>query len=120
MAYRAIGTAFEVIPRTLALNCGANVIRTLTKLKTQHAEPGRSSLGINGNTGLLTDMKELGIWEPLTVKAQGIKTAIESTCMLLRIDDIVSGISTRNNGHSGSSKVNQKNNSDFDSIDTTT
>ena len=37
-------------------------------------------------------MKEVGIWEPLAVKAQTFKTAIETSCMLLRIDDVVSGI----------------------------
>jgi T-complex protein 1 subunit gamma len=33
-----------------------------------------------------------GIWEPLAVKLQTMKTAIEASCLLLRIDDIVSGI----------------------------
>jgi chaperonin GroEL (HSP60 family) len=30
-----VGVAMEVIPRTLAQNCGANVIRTLTKLRAK-------------------------------------------------------------------------------------
>merc|ERR1712161_71872 len=47
--------------------------------------------GINGITGKLVDMEDLGIWEPFSVKVQTIKTAIESACMILRIDDIVSG-----------------------------
>jgi T-complex protein 1 subunit gamma len=34
----------------------------------------------------------LQIWDSYNVKAQTFKTAIESACMLLRIDDIVSGI----------------------------
>ncbi len=33
--YKAVGVAMEVIPRTLAQNCGANVVRTLTKLRAQ-------------------------------------------------------------------------------------
>jgi len=37
-------------------------------------------------------MKEAEIWDPVEVKNQSFKTAIESACMLLRIDDIVSGI----------------------------
>lgn len=41
-------------------------------------------------------MKELGIWEPYVVKTQTIKTAIESATLLLRIDDIVSGIQRPN------------------------
>ena len=43
-------------------------------------------------TGEITDMKELGVWEPFAVKAQTLKTAVEAASMLLRIDDIVSGI----------------------------
>jgi hypothetical protein len=42
--------------------------------------------------GNIVDMKELGVWEPYVVKTQTIKTAIESATLLLRIDDIVSGI----------------------------
>ena len=38
-------------------------------------------------------MRELGVWEPLAVKLQTIKTAVESATMLLRIDDILSGLS---------------------------
>ena len=34
-------------------------------------------------------MKEFGVWEPQAVKLQSIKTAVESACLLLRVDDIV-------------------------------
>jgi hypothetical protein len=37
-------------PRTLAQNCGANVIRTMTMLSAKHAE-AHSTFGINGLTG---------------------------------------------------------------------
>jgi len=37
-------------------------------------------------------MKEYGVWEPQVVKTQSIKTAIESACLLLRVDDVVSGV----------------------------
>jgi len=91
--YKAVGQAMEVIPRTLAQNCGANVIRTLTKLRARHAEEGsKCTAGLDGNTGAITDMKAAGIWEPHAVKAQTIKTSLESATLLLRIDDVVSGI----------------------------
>ena len=80
----------EVIPRTLAQNCGANVIRVLTDLRTRHSE-GQCTWGVNGTTGEPVDMTELGIWEPYCVKAQTLKTAIESSNLILRIDDVVSG-----------------------------
>jgi T-complex protein 1 subunit gamma len=102
--FLAVAEAMEAIPRTLAQNCGVSVIRTITQLRAKHAsaleesvatnsngEGGCCTWGINGITGELVDMKEYGIWEPLAVKVQTIKTAIESACMILRIDDIVSG-----------------------------
>jgi len=41
--------------------------------------------------GEVMDMNKLKIWEPLAVKLQTYKTAIETAILLLRIDDIVSG-----------------------------
>ncbi|XP_060676675.1 T-complex protein 1 subunit gamma [Hemiscyllium ocellatum] len=89
--YRAVANALEVIPRTLIQNCGASTIRLLTSLRAKHTQEGCQSWGVNGETGALMDMKELGIWEPLTVKSQTFKTSVETAILLLRIDDIVSG-----------------------------
>ncbi len=92
--FKALASAFEVIPRTLAQNCGADVVRTLTELRAKHncADGSGMMWGINGNTGKIEDMEVADIWDPVSVKIQTYKTAIESACMLLRIDDIVSGI----------------------------
>lgn len=98
--FLAVGEAMEVIPRTLAQNCGVSVIRTVTQLRAKHAtaydapegsEERKFTWGIDGTNGKLVHMEDLGIWEPFSVKVQTIKTAIESACMILRIDDIVSG-----------------------------
>jgi len=91
--YKAVASALEVIPRTLAQNCGANTIRALTALRAKHASEQENNVnwGINGESGELADMSSLGIWEPLAVKLQVFKTAIETAILLLRIDDIVSG-----------------------------
>ena len=69
-------------------------MRVLTELRARHSAQDGSGLnwGINGNTGQIENMKEAEIWDPVSVKVQTFKTAIESACMLLRIDDIVSGI----------------------------
>ncbi|PSS07795.1 T-complex protein 1 subunit gamma like [Actinidia chinensis var. chinensis] len=77
--YEAAAIAFEAIPRTLAQNCG-------------HANGENAWTGIDGNTGKISDMNEAKIWDAYNVKAQTFKTAIEAASMLLRIDDIVSGI----------------------------
>ncbi len=98
--YRAVSRALEVIPRTLLQNCGANTIRVLTTLRVsshnvvclcdyacvyiysvqaKHVSgvDGCERWGVDGNTGVLTDMQELRVWEPLAVKEQTFKTAIE-------------------------------------------
>jgi T-complex protein 1 subunit gamma len=62
-------------------------------LRAKHAVAGEGmSYGINGNTGKIENMREADIWDPIAVKVQTYKTSIEAACMLLRIDDIVSGI----------------------------
>jgi len=97
--FREVAAALEVIPRTLIENCGGSAIRLLTALRAKHADSeGPCSWGIDGMNGKLADMTELGVLDPLSVKLQTIKTAIESACMLLRIDDIVSGMSQADAG----------------------
>jgi len=90
-AYKAAGQSLEIISRTLLENCGADIIRVQTQLRAKHAGGANVNWGIDGEKGVLADMAELGVWEPIAVKAQTIKTAIESASMLLRIDEIVSG-----------------------------
>ncbi|ODV78765.1 T-complex protein 1 [Suhomyces tanzawaensis NRRL Y-17324] len=89
--YQAVADAFEVIPRTLIQNCGGNPIRILSQLRAKHAQ-GEHTFGIDGDLGKVVDMNEYGIWEPEVIKQQSIKTGIESACLLLRVDDIVSGV----------------------------
>ncbi|KAK6010314.1 hypothetical protein OSTOST_24661 [Ostertagia ostertagi] len=85
--YKAIARALEVIPRTLIQNCAGNTIRQLTALRAKHAQNAENwTWGINGTTGELVDMCKLDIWDPLTVRVQVLKTAVETSIMLLRID----------------------------------
>lgn len=74
--YKAVADTLEVIPRTLVQNAGASPVRVLTDLRAKHAE-GKHSWGINGDSGVVADMKEYGVWEPEAIKLQSIKTAIE-------------------------------------------
>ena len=98
--YRAVAEAMEVIPRTLIQNAGASPIRILTELRAKQAEGG-SSWGVDGDSGAVTDMRKLGVWEPQAVKMQSVKTAVESACLLLRVDDICSAKSSKQVGGSG-------------------
>merc|ERR1712156_1373095 len=53
--YKAVASGLEVIPRTLAQNCGANTIRTLTALRAKHANEEEKNVnwGITGESGEL-------------------------------------------------------------------
>jgi len=93
--FRAVAKALEVMPRTIASNCGADVVRLITELRSKHASGEASTWGVDGEKGVLADMEELGVWDTYSVKMQTIKTAVESAAMLLRIDDIVSGLSRK-------------------------
>merc|ERR1719215_523511 len=94
-AYRAVADALEVIPRSLAHNCGADVVRVMTDLRARHAVAGGVDWGIDGNKGVVADVKAQGIMDTFAVKKQVLKTAVEAAAMMLRIDDIISGISRK-------------------------
>ncbi len=105
LPFKAVVGALEVIPRTLIQNCGGDAIKLLTQLRAKHAaDPVKNfAFGIDGIAGVVVDMNapENGseaIWEPVAVKAQVLKTAIEAACMILRVDDIVSGMTKKGHG----------------------
>eukprot|EP01054_Gregarina_sp_Poly1_P002933 Gregarina_sp_Poly_1__2932@NODE_181_length_11831_cov_65_262326_g161_i0_p2_GENE_NODE_181_length_11831_cov_65_262326_g161_i0NODE_181_length_11831_cov_65_262326_g161_i0_p2_ORF_typecomplete_len554_score100_43Cpn60_TCP1/PF00118_24/1_3e175Borrelia_P13/PF05628_12/0_065_NODE_181_length_11831_cov_65_262326_g161_i083139974 len=94
--YQAVAKALEVIPRTLAQNCGADVVRTIAQLRSAHASsrenPHSVFLGLDGLTGQVVDTQQTGIWDTFAVKSQILKTAVECSSMLMRVDDVLSGI----------------------------
>jgi T-complex protein 1 subunit gamma len=96
---RAVAAALEVIPRTLAQNCGADTIRVMTELRATKQGGKNPHIGIDGDKGVLADMSVLGIWDPFAVRTQVIKSAVESACLLLRIDDILSGMKNAKYGN---------------------
>lgn len=52
--------------------------------QAKHAQAKSTTWGVDGETGNLVDMQEFGIWDPLSVKAQTYKTAIE-VCYVIRL-----------------------------------
>lgn len=61
----------------LQVNCYLISSDLLFCLQAKHTQEGSQTWGVNGETGTLVDMKDLGIWEPLAVKLQTYKTAVE-------------------------------------------
>ncbi|EPY39665.1 T-complex protein 1 subunit gamma [Angomonas deanei] len=94
-AYQAVAMALEVVPRILTSNCGANVIRTVTDLRSRHTSGDGWYWGVDGKTGEIVDVRQLKIMDPAAVKIQALKTSIEAASMILRVDDVVSGIKLR-------------------------
>ncbi|MCD6093169.1 MAG: TCP-1/cpn60 chaperonin family protein [Candidatus Aenigmarchaeota archaeon] len=88
LAINKFAEAVEIIPRTLAESAGMDSIDVLVELVAEH-EKGNQYAGIDVIRGKISDMKELGVLEPLKIKTQAIKSASEAAEMILRIDDVV-------------------------------
>eukprot|EP00753_Platysulcus_tardus_P015461 PLAT5019.5.p2 GENE.PLAT5019.5~~PLAT5019.5.p2 ORF type:complete len:583 (-),score=289.32 PLAT5019.5:152-1729(-) len=90
-SYLAVADALEVVPRTLLENAGVDVVRKITELRALHAGGDKPASGVDGETGEIVDTAAAGIWDTMRVKKQTLRTAIEAACLMLRIDDVVSG-----------------------------
>ena len=88
LAIKQYAEAFESIPLTIAENAGMDPIDTLISLRANQSS-GKQTVGINAKEGKIGNMYSLDIVEPLAVKEQIIKSATETACMILRIDDVI-------------------------------
>lgn len=68
MPFKALAYALEVIPKTLLQNCGVDVVRTITELRSKHQLETGKNFGIDGITGKIQDMSKSDIIEPIAVK----------------------------------------------------
>jgi thermosome len=89
LAVEAFADAVEVVPKTLAENAGLESIDVIVDLRSAHEKEDGKYKGINVFTGKVQNSLENGIIEPLVVKEQAIKSAVESASMILRIDDVI-------------------------------
>jgi thermosome len=89
LAIEAFSDALEIVPRTLADNAGLDVLDTMVEMKASHEKKGGFAMGVNVFKEGVIDMLEEGVVEPMVVKLQAIKSAVEVSSMILRIDDVV-------------------------------
>jgi chaperonin GroEL (HSP60 family) len=61
----------------------------MVALKAAHDRSDGWSVGVNVFDEGVVDMLAEGVVEPLVVKMQAIKSAVEAASMILRIDDVV-------------------------------
>ena len=88
LAIKQYAEAFDSIPLTIAENAGMDPIDTIITLRANQSS-GKEAVGINAKEGKIGNMFSLDIVEPLAVKEQIIKSATETACMILRIDDVI-------------------------------
>ena len=88
LAVKSFAEALEVVPVTLTENAGLDPIDILSELRARH-EKGETWAGIEVNSGKVQDMSEAGVFEPLAVKKQIVKSAGEAASMILKIDDVI-------------------------------
>jgi thermosome len=85
--------ALEEIPLTIARNAGMSEIDTLTQLRSKHSISHNSDkfnwYGINPIGRKIEEMLSKGIIEPSIIKEQIMKTAVEVTNLLIRVDDVL-------------------------------
>ena len=86
LAVEAFATALEVIPSTLAENCGLSPIDTLLKLRVAHSE-GAHNAYVDVYTGEIETSNV--VVEPKRVVKTAVQSATDTACMILRIDNIV-------------------------------
>ena len=88
IAVRIFAEALEAITITLTENAGLNPIDILSELRSRH-EKGEKWAGIEVMSGKVQDMSKMGVFEPLAVKKQIIKSSTEAASLILKIDDIL-------------------------------
>jgi chaperonin GroEL (HSP60 family) len=84
--------ALEEIPLTIARNAGMNELDTMAELRSKISNQTNSKhawYGINASERRVEDMHHNGVLEPAVVKEQVLKTAVEVSCLLLKVDDVL-------------------------------
>jgi archaeal chaperonin len=89
LAVTAFAEALEAIPVAIAQNAGIDAIDIMVELRAKHNNAQNLWYGVNVPEGETADMWKMKVVEPLRVKKQVIKSAVEAVTMLLRVDDVI-------------------------------
>jgi len=94
LAVMQFAEALEVIPTTLAENAGLDPIDIISELRAEH-EKGKTWAGVDVEAGKAGDMEKIGVFEPIVVKKQIIKSCSEAATLILKIDDVIASGKTK-------------------------
>ncbi len=88
LAITVFAEALEAIPVAIAQNAGIDPIDIMVELRSKHNTPQNPWYGVNVSTGKTADMWKMNVVEPVRVKKQVIRSAVEAVTMILRVDDV--------------------------------
>lgn len=89
LAIEAFAESLEMVPKILAENAGLNTIDIMVSIRSAHEKKGGLTQGVDVFKGVVKDMKKQGVVEPVRVKEQAIRSAVEAASMILRVDDVI-------------------------------
>ena len=88
LAVEAYAKALEIIPLTLAKNCGHNPRLSVINLRAAHSMGNSDAFLDVSNGGVITDLP-YSVIEPIEVIEVGLKSATTAAIQILRIDNII-------------------------------
>lgn len=88
--FQAYAEALEVIPSTLAENAGLNPVKIVTELRNRHAK-GEKTAGINVRKGIISNILEENVIQPLLVSTSALELATETVRMMVKWKEAVDG-----------------------------
>jgi len=88
LAVKVFAETLETIAAILTESAGLEPIDVISELRSRH-DKGETWAGIDAREGKIQDMSKIGVFEPLTVKKQIIKSATEAATLILKIDDVI-------------------------------
>lgn len=89
-------------------NAGFNPLEKVEEVVAAQASQNSDKLGVDCDTGMVADMLDLGVVDPVPVKLHAIKAAGEVAIAILRIDTI---IKKKEEGSAGAKQTNTGDNS---------
>ena len=89
LAIEAFARSLEGLIMALVENAGYDPVELIMKLRAAHEKPDGKWAGVNIFTGEVANMMDLGVIEPISVKANALKAGTEVATLILRIDDII-------------------------------
>jgi len=84
--YHCVIEALKRPMAQIAANAGFNPLEKVTAVLMAQAEVDQESLGIDCETGMVVDLKELSVWDPYLVKKTALQSAGEVAEAILKIN----------------------------------